>query len=154
MANKKHSSPLTFRYILHFANSFLLKLGITHCEHLVDAVAALVGTLLDACPGLRVLATSQLPLGLDGEVVVAVRPEKIEAGTEPASPAANRLSGMLVAKSYLGDRNHYQVTIAGLGQPLMVATEQGDRSTLASFSPGEPVTVSWGDNSMVLLPKS
>ena len=72
--------------------------------------------------------------------------------------AGEKLPGIAAADigacAYLGDRNHYQVTIAGLGQPLMVATEQGDRSTLASFSPGEQVTVSWGDNSLVLLPRT
>ena len=44
------------------------------CEHVVDAVAALVGALLDAAPRLSVIATSQVSLGLDGEVVHQIEP--------------------------------------------------------------------------------
>ena len=40
-------------------------LVLDNCEHLVDEVPELVDRLLEAVPGLRVLATSQLPLGLD-----------------------------------------------------------------------------------------
>ncbi|SDO81687.1 Predicted ATPase [Pedococcus dokdonensis] len=47
---------------------------LDNCEHVVDAVAALVVTLLAGAPGLRVLATSQLPLGLDGEAVHGLAP--------------------------------------------------------------------------------
>jgi predicted ATPase/DNA-binding CsgD family transcriptional regulator len=46
-----------------------LLLLIDNCEHLVGAVAALAETLLHACPGLHVLATSREPLAIDGEVV-------------------------------------------------------------------------------------
>jgi predicted ATPase/DNA-binding SARP family transcriptional activator len=44
-------------------------LVLDNCEHLVDAVAALAESLLQACPGLRVLATSREPLGIAGEVL-------------------------------------------------------------------------------------
>ena len=44
------------------------------CEHVVDAVAALVGALLDEAPRLHVMATSQVSLGLDGEVVHQIEP--------------------------------------------------------------------------------
>jgi len=40
---------------------------LDNCEHLVDAVSLLVGQLLAASPGLGVLATSRIPLGLIGE---------------------------------------------------------------------------------------
>ena len=40
---------------------------LDNCEHVLDRVAPLVQSLLDALPQLRVLATSQAPLGLDGE---------------------------------------------------------------------------------------
>ncbi len=39
------------------------------CEHLVDACAALVGTLLRACPKLTVIVTSREPLGISGELI-------------------------------------------------------------------------------------
>ncbi|MGI8909594.1 MAG: tetratricopeptide repeat protein [Rubrobacteraceae bacterium] len=45
-----------------------LLLVLDNCEHLIGAVARLVDTLLDSCPGLRILATSREPLGVAGEV--------------------------------------------------------------------------------------
>ena len=43
-------------------------LVLDNCEHLVEAVARVVDVLLDACPGVRVLATSREGLGIAGEV--------------------------------------------------------------------------------------
>src|SRR6478609_20420 len=42
------------------------------CEHLVEAVASLVDTLLRRAPGLRVLATGRQPLGVSGEHIYPV----------------------------------------------------------------------------------
>ncbi|MBV9381486.1 MAG: LuxR family transcriptional regulator [Streptosporangiaceae bacterium] len=47
-------------------------LVLDNCEHLVDACAALAATLLEACPDLRVLATSREPLGIRGEATLLV----------------------------------------------------------------------------------
>jgi predicted ATPase/DNA-binding SARP family transcriptional activator/DNA-binding CsgD family transcriptional regulator len=43
-------------------------LVIDNCEHLVEATARLVDTLLDECPRLRILATSRAPLVVTGEL--------------------------------------------------------------------------------------
>jgi predicted ATPase/DNA-binding SARP family transcriptional activator/DNA-binding CsgD family transcriptional regulator len=40
---------------------------LDNCEHVVDACASLVETLLDSCPRLRILATSREPLSIGGE---------------------------------------------------------------------------------------
>ncbi|MGW5743169.1 BTAD domain-containing putative transcriptional regulator [Amycolatopsis sp. NPDC003861] len=47
---------------------------LDNCEHLIDAVAHLVATLLPRCPGLRVVATSREPLAVDGEALVPLGP--------------------------------------------------------------------------------
>ncbi|NUR91216.1 MAG: AfsR/SARP family transcriptional regulator, partial [Nonomuraea sp.] len=47
---------------------------LDNCEHLIDAVAHLVATLLPRCPDLRVLATSREPLAIDGETLVPLSP--------------------------------------------------------------------------------
>jgi predicted ATPase/DNA-binding CsgD family transcriptional regulator len=44
-------------------------LVLDNCEHVLDAVVAAVRHLLRRCAGLRVLATSRQPLGVDGEAV-------------------------------------------------------------------------------------
>jgi predicted ATPase/DNA-binding SARP family transcriptional activator len=51
-----------------------LLLLLDNCEHLAEGVAALVAAVLAAAPRTRVLATSQRPLGLDGETVVPLDP--------------------------------------------------------------------------------
>lgn len=47
---------------------------LDNCEHVIEASAELVDTLQSSCPGIRILATSREPLGIDGEVVWAVPP--------------------------------------------------------------------------------
>ncbi|MGH9023856.1 MAG: ATP-binding protein, partial [Acidimicrobiia bacterium] len=45
---------------------------LDNCEHLIEACASVAGFLLEHCPRLRLLATSQETLGLAGEIVWAV----------------------------------------------------------------------------------
>ena len=47
---------------------------IDNCEHVIDAVAALVDRLLRACPSVRFLATSREPLEAEGEWVFKLPP--------------------------------------------------------------------------------
>jgi predicted ATPase/DNA-binding SARP family transcriptional activator len=63
---------------------------LDNCEHLVDQAAKLTARLLQAAPGLHVLATSREPLMLTGETVWAVPPldlPELAAGPEPATLA-------------------------------------------------------------------
>lgn len=53
---------------------------LDNCEHLVEAVAALVDRLLRASPGLTVLATSREPLRLPGEVTWPTPPLSTPTG--------------------------------------------------------------------------
>jgi predicted ATPase/DNA-binding SARP family transcriptional activator len=47
---------------------------LDNCEHVIDAAAELAARLLDAAARLRILCTSQVPLGIDGETVVELEP--------------------------------------------------------------------------------
>ncbi|MBV8717656.1 MAG: helix-turn-helix domain-containing protein [Chloroflexi bacterium] len=49
-----------------------LLLVIDNCEHLLDACAALTRLLVQGCPELRVLLTSRVLLGVEGETVLRV----------------------------------------------------------------------------------
>jgi hypothetical protein len=51
-----------------------LLLVLDNCEQLIEMLPELVARMLTAAPGLRVLATSQLALGVDGEVVYPLKP--------------------------------------------------------------------------------
>lgn len=49
-------------------------LVVDNCEHVLAATAGLLADLLEAAPGLRVLATSREPLGIAGELVTVIPP--------------------------------------------------------------------------------
>ena len=66
-------------------------LVLDNCEHVLDAVAAVVDVLAAECPQLRILSTSREPLAVDGERVIAVRP------LDPASDAADLFEERAVA---------------------------------------------------------
>ncbi len=51
-----------------------LLLVMDNCEHLLDACAVLVGTVLRSCPHVHILATSRQALSVAGEVRFAVPP--------------------------------------------------------------------------------
>ncbi|MEV5882451.1 BTAD domain-containing putative transcriptional regulator [Streptomyces sp. NPDC052020] len=51
-----------------------LLLLLDNCEHVIEAAARLAETLLRGAPGIRILATSQEPLGIAGERLWTVEP--------------------------------------------------------------------------------
>jgi predicted ATPase len=65
---------------------------IDNCEHVVDAAAEAIDSLLDACDAVTVIATSRSPLAIDGESLVALAPLPIPgAGAVEANVGAVRL---------------------------------------------------------------
>ncbi len=68
----RHSDPVD-RLAEHCGPRRML-LILDNCEHVVEAAARLVETLLERCPGLTVLATSREPLGVRGESLRPVEP--------------------------------------------------------------------------------
>ncbi|GAA3432594.1 hypothetical protein GCM10018954_021970 [Kutzneria kofuensis] len=72
-----------------------LLLVLDGCEHLVDACARLVETVLEAASGLRVLVTSRQPLRTPGEHVLPIPPLATPSLERPLRPdAANRYPAM------------------------------------------------------------
>ena len=67
-------------------------LVVDNCEHLMDSVTLLLGTLLDSCPRLRVLATSREALNVTGESVWRV--------SSLSMPDTNRLAATGELTSY------------------------------------------------------
>ena len=71
-----------------------LLVALDNCEHLVEACAELVGWLSSVCPQLHVLATSRVPLVVDGEATFVVAglpvpdPDAGSANTVAAADAA------------------------------------------------------------------
>ncbi|WP_460627787.1 LuxR C-terminal-related transcriptional regulator [Intrasporangium mesophilum] len=74
-------------------------LWLDNCEHLVDDVAPLVARLVRECPGVAVLATSRMPLGLAGEAVYEVPPMTVPPMDLPPAgvPEGSELSPEVLA---------------------------------------------------------
>ncbi len=64
--------------VVGFLRDKRLLLVVDNCEHVVDAVARLIDTVLRTCPRVRILATSREPLGCVGEMIWRV-PSLIES---------------------------------------------------------------------------
>ena len=60
--------------LLSFLRDKELLLVVDNCEHLLGAVARLVTDVLEAAPGVRVIATSREPLAVPGEHVLPIPP--------------------------------------------------------------------------------
>jgi predicted ATPase/DNA-binding XRE family transcriptional regulator len=58
--------------LLNFLRTKTALVILDNCEHLLDACAALIDTLLKNCPNLKILATSREPLGIAGEAIYRV----------------------------------------------------------------------------------
>jgi class 3 adenylate cyclase len=58
----------TMDTIVRFVGDREMLLVLDNCEHLLDATATLILTVLDASPGLTLLTTTREPIGVAGEV--------------------------------------------------------------------------------------
>ncbi len=58
---------------------------LDNCEHLIDAVAAVVADLVGSCDQLSVLTTSRAPLAITAETVYPLAPLAIDAAGSPAT---------------------------------------------------------------------
>jgi predicted ATPase len=64
--------------IADWARHRRLLVVLDNCEHVLDAIAALVAHLGQAAPAMRILATSREPLGVPGEHVYVVPPLDVD----------------------------------------------------------------------------
>jgi len=82
---------MSSRWSLSVLSDYLRKkrllLVLDNCEHLLDGSAGLAGTLLKACPELRILATSRQALGMAGETRFRVPPLILPEEAGPLSPS-------------------------------------------------------------------
>ncbi|MEN8040793.1 MAG: BTAD domain-containing putative transcriptional regulator [Actinomycetota bacterium] len=83
------SSPSSSQLVDHLRHRDAL-LVLDNCEHIVDAVATLSTRLLEACPNLKILATSRRPLHVGGEMIYHTQPLSCDP-TERGIGAATEL---------------------------------------------------------------
>ncbi|MEU5852429.1 ATP-binding protein [Saccharopolyspora shandongensis] len=77
----------------HLADKQLL-LVLDNCEHLRDACARIVATLLEAAPKLHVLATSREPLMISGEQIWTVPPLSVPTDNALAQDTAHEYEAL------------------------------------------------------------
>jgi spermidine/putrescine transport system ATP-binding protein len=85
-------------------------------------------------------------------VVVAVRPEKLMLSPERNDSCAG-VRGMMTAATYLGDRSHFYVSVAGREKTLAISAQGPSAASMQFMERGSPVWVSWTDDSLILLPR-
>ena len=76
-----------------------LLLVLNNCEHVVDACAAVVESLLSRCPHIRILTTSREPLLVDGEAIYRLGPLEEQAADLFIERAAHAASHVTVERS-------------------------------------------------------
>ena len=77
-------TPTLERLRAHLVRGTTL-LVLDNCEHLIEAVAPLVDSLIASCASLKVVATSRERLGVDGEQMFPVCPLTLPAAADLAS---------------------------------------------------------------------
>ncbi|KAA0024945.1 BTAD domain-containing putative transcriptional regulator [Antrihabitans cavernicola] len=83
-----------------------LLLVLDNCEHLIDPVADIAELLVEAAPGLRILATSREPINLPGELVWSVAPLEIPArGADIAELERSSAVQLFVSRAAAGARD-------------------------------------------------
>lgn len=95
----------------------------------------------------------QMNLTIDGrtggEVLIALRPEKITLSPEARQGG---VKGTVAALAYLGERSHYSIVVEGLGDPVFVAHQNS--ATTRGHAVGDIVYLSWSKEAVVVLPPS
>ena len=99
-----------------------------------DSVTANAGVL-----GLVTLprANFTFPFAPGDHILLALRPERITL-------SGGTVAGEIIAASFLGERSHYQVKIAGRAEPVFVAS--------SGAAPQGPVMLGWQPESLISLP--
>jgi len=82
-------------------------------------------------------ASFGFPFAVGDHVLLALRPERITL-------QRGSVAGQITAASFLGERSHYQVKIAGRSEPVFVAS--------SGAAPQGPVLLGWAPDALIALP--
>ncbi|MEU6714586.1 BTAD domain-containing putative transcriptional regulator [Nonomuraea sp. NPDC046802] len=88
-------------------------LVLDNCEHVIEPIAELMGALLPAAPGLRVLATSREPLRLRGESRWELPPLEVPDTDDPDRLARASAVRLFLARAGLGSDHQ---SVAGVAE--------------------------------------
>jgi spermidine/putrescine ABC transporter ATP-binding subunit len=88
------------------------------------------------------------------KVTSAIRPEKIQILEEKNTDGKPSVEGVMKNVAYLGNRNHYYISVEGLEKPLAVAEQEGSiEDTWDTTDRGSRVWLTWEEDALILLKK-
>lgn len=89
-----------------------LLLVVDNCEHLLEAAASVIGDIIAAAPGVRVIATSREPLSIPGEHVLPVPPLELppELAGEPLAQLGQNEAVMLFVERAEAAAGRFELT--------------------------------------------
>ena len=127
--------------------------SMTFFPAVVRSVAG--GTVQAEAEGLGVIETTMPAGGADwvvpgARVTAGIRPEKLDI-CDAATPRTFKARATVLASSYLGDRSHYLVRLAGRDAPITVTYPNTDRDPTPDYATGTDVIIGWNAGSFVLL---
>ena len=108
--------------------------------------------VVDAGPlGAVEAETDGEPPSAGDDVMVAIRPEKLQLHFEQPAARSNVVEARMGPAAYLGDRSHFQVFLAGREQPVAVAVQNMDASSTGQAESDQRVWLSFSRDSLVVL---
>ena len=122
-----------------------LLLLVDNCEHVGEASGSLINTLLSHCPGLRVLATSRVPLKLSDEAVYYVEPLALpdDVAVPPVAQLAQVPAVALFVERARAARHTFRLTTTNASAVVHICRSLGGlplalelaAARVAAFSP-------------------
>ena len=100
-----------------FLRDMTLLIVLDNCEHLISACAELAMHILATCPGVRIVATSREPLGIEGETIRPVPPLEVplETGSQTATAIASSEAVQLFVDRATAQHRAFGLTDANAG---------------------------------------
>ena len=92
------------------------------------------------------------PIPTGADILVGVRPEKLQLTFERPEGGNNAVEGRMGPSAYLGDRSHFYVYLEGREEPVAVALQNIDRTMSGFRTTDSNVWLSWSPDAVVVLP--
>ena len=125
--------PPLDRLIAHLRDSTAVVI-VDNCEHVLDHSAVVISALVNACPQVRVIATSREPLGIQGEVQIdlgALAPAEAE---QLFAERAQSVRSDVIADEVRSDVAHVCEQLDGLPLAIELAAARVKALSIADIS--------------------
>ncbi|SCB58592.1 non-specific serine/threonine protein kinase [Rhizobium aethiopicum] len=96
---KLQSDQISAEAVARAVGARRVLLVIDNCEHVIDAAAAMIDTILRICPNVTVIATSRESLRIEGEFAYRVPPLEVPDSGEAVSAAEHSAIQLFVART-------------------------------------------------------